>query len=260
MKIRAGYRIAFECPQPTPMLLMLNVHPSRVPDLITPDDLMCDPPVEYRQYRDAFGNVCTRLLAPAGRLELSADFMIHDSGLHDPVVPSAVQQPVEELPDETDQLSDTAWRLFGGIQGGWGRVQAICDYVHDRIMFNYQDACATRTAWQGYNDQVGVCRDFTHLAITLCRCMNIPARYCTGYLGDIGIPPVDYPMDFSAWFEAYLDGCWYTFDARHNTPRIGRVLMATGRDATDVAISTSFGPSVLTDFSVVTDEVASEHN
>jgi transglutaminase-like putative cysteine protease len=245
---------------------MLHVHPSRVPDLIKPDDLMCDPPVAYRQYRDAFSNVCTRLLAPAGRLELSADFLIHDSGLHDPVVPEAVQQPVEGLPDdvivyllgsrycETDQLSDTAWRLFGGIQGGWARVQAICDYVHGRIRFDYQDACATRTAWQGYNDQVGVCRDFAHLAITLCRCMNIPARYCTGYLGDIGIPPVDYPMDFSAWFEAYLDGRWYTFDARHNTPRIGRVLMATGRDATDVAISTSFGPSSLTEFVVKTDE------
>jgi len=266
MKIQAGYRIAFECPQSTPMLLMLNVHPSRIPDLITPDDLVCDPPVEHRQYRDAFGNVCTRLLAPAGRLEVSADFLIRDSGLADPIVPDAVQQPVEELPDdvivyllgsrycETDRLSDTAWHLFGGIEGGWARVQAICDYVYDRITFNYQDACATRTAWQGHNDQVGVCRDFAHLAITLCRCMNIPARYCTGYLGDIGIPPVDYPMDFSAWFEAYLDGRWYTFDARHNTPRIGRILMATGRDATDVAISTSFGPSSLADFSVTTDE------
>src|SRR5215213_4098706 len=266
MKIQAGYRIAFEHLQPTPMLLMLHVHPSRMPDLITPDDLMCDPPVERRQYRDAFGNTCTRLLAPAGRLELSTDFLIHDSGLHDPVAPEAVQQPVEELPDDvlvyllgsrycdTDQLSDIAWRLFGGVQGGWARVQAICDYVHERIRFNYDDACSTRTAWQGHNEQVGVCRDFAHLAITLCRCMNIPARYCTGYLGDIGIAPVDAPMDFSAWFEAYLDGRWYTFDARHNVPRIGRILMATGRDATDVAISTSFGPTSLADFSVTTDE------
>jgi transglutaminase-like putative cysteine protease len=245
---------------------MLNVHPSRVPDLITPDVLTCDPPVEYRQYRDAFGNICTRLLAPAGRLEVSADFLIRDSGLHDPVVRDAVQQPVEELPDdvlvyllgsrycETDQLSDTAWRLFGDIEGGWARVQAICDYVHGRIKFDYEDACATRTAWQGHQDQVGVCRDFAHLAITLCRCMNIPARYCTGYLGDIGIPPVDFPMDFSAWFEAHLGGQWYTFDARHNIPRIGRILMATGRDATDVAISTSFGPSSLAQFFVKTNE------
>jgi transglutaminase-like putative cysteine protease len=266
MIIHAGYRIAFDYPQPTAMLLMLNVHLSRVPDLITPDDLRCDPPIEHRQYRDAFGNICTRLLAPAGRLELSADFLIRDSGLHDPIVPEAVQQPVEKLPDdvivyllgsrycETDQLSDAAWSLFGGIESGWPRVQAICDYVHDRIRFSYQDACATRTAWQGHNDQVGVCRDFAHLAITLCRCMNIPARYCTGYLGDIGIPPVDDPMDFSAWFEAYLDGRWYTFDPRHNKPRIGRILMATGRDATDVAISTSFGPSFLAGFFVTTDE------
>jgi transglutaminase-like putative cysteine protease len=266
MKINAGYQIAFECQQPTAMLLMLNVHPSRLPDLITPDHIKCDPPIEKRQYRDAFGNICTRLLAPAGRLEVSADFLIRDSGLHDPVVPTAVQQPVDELPDdvivyllgsrycETDQLSDMAWRLFGNIEGGWTRVQAICDYVHDRITFNYQDACSTRTAWQGHSEQVGVCRDFAHLAITLCRCMNIPARYCTGYLGDIGIPPVDFPMDFSAWFEVYLDSQWYTFDARHNTPRIGRVLMATGQDATDVAISTSFGRSSLVGFSVKTDE------
>jgi transglutaminase-like putative cysteine protease len=246
--------------------LGLNVHPSRVSDLITPDTLMCDPPVTYRLYRDTFGNICTRLLAPAGRLEVSADFLIHDSGLHDPLVPNAMQLPVEELPDdvivylsgsrycETDQLSDIAWQLFGGIEGGWARVQAICDYVRDRLRFNYQDACSTRTAWHGHHEQVGVCRDFAHLAIALCRCMNIPARYCTGYLGDIGIPPVNDPMDFSAWFEAYLDGRGSTFDARHNTPRIGRILMATGRDATDVAISTSFGPSALADFSVTTDE------
>jgi transglutaminase-like putative cysteine protease len=185
----------------------------------------------------------------------------------DLVVPDAAQMPVEQLPNDvlvyllgsrycdTDQLSDTAWRLFGGVQGGWARVQAICDYVHERIRFNYDDACSTRTAWQGHNEQVGVCRDFAHLGITLCRCMNIPARYCTGYLGDIGIAPVDAPMDFSAWFEAYLGDRWYTFDARHNVPRIGRVLMATGRDATDVAISTSFGPSSLVNFAVTSEAV-----
>jgi transglutaminase-like putative cysteine protease len=270
MKIHAGYQIAYECPQPTPMLLMLHVHPSRLPDLITPNQIKFDPPVEHRHYRDGFGNICTRVLAPAGRFEISADFLIHDSGMHDLVVPDAVQNPVDKLPDdvlvyllgsrycETDQLSNTAWNLFGGIEGGWARVQAICDYVHDRIAFNYQQACATRSAWQGHNEQVGVCRDFAHLAITLCRCMNIPARYCTGYLGDIGVPPVDDPMDFSAWFEVYLGGRWYTFDARHNTPRIGRILMATGRDATDVAISTSFGPSTLAGFIVKTDEVQPE--
>jgi transglutaminase-like putative cysteine protease len=267
MKIHAGYQIAYECPQPTPMLLMLHVHPSRAPDLITADNIRFNPPIEHRQYRDGFGNICTRVLAPAGRLEISTDFLIQDTGMPDLVVPDAAQTPVEQLPDDvlvyllgsrycdTDQLSDAAWRVFGGVQGGWARVQAICDYVHERIRFNYDDACSTRTAWQGHNEQVGVCRDFAHLAITLCRCMNIPARYCTGYLGDIGIAPVDAPMDFSAWFEAYLGGRWYTFDARHNAPRIGRVLMATGRDATDVAISTSFGPSSLATFFVTTDEV-----
>jgi len=267
MKIRAGYQIAYECPQPTPMLLMLHVHPSREPDLIIPDDIRFNPLVEHRQYRDGFGNICTRVLAPAGRLEISTDFIIQDTGMPDLVVPDVAQKPVEQLPDDvlvyllgsrycdTDQLSDIAWRLFGGVQGGWARVQAICDYVHERIRFNYDDACSTRTAWQGHNEQVGVCRDFAHLAITLCRCMNIPARYCTGYLGDIGIAPVDAPMDFSAWFEAYLGGRWYTFDARHNTPRIGRVLMATGRDATDVAISTSFGPSSLVSFAVTSEAV-----
>jgi transglutaminase-like putative cysteine protease len=249
------------------MLLMLHVHPSRAPDLIMPDDIRFNPLVEHRQYRDGFGNICTRVLAPAGRLEISTDFLIQDTGMPDLVVPDAAQKPVEQLPDDvlvyllgsrycdTDQLSDIAWRLFGGVQGGWARVQAICDYVHERIRFNYDDACSTRTAWQGHNEQVGVCRDFAHLAITLCRCMNIPARYCTGYLGDIGIAPVDAPMDFSAWFEAYLGGRWYTFDARHNTPRIGRVLMATGRDATDVAISTSFGPSSLVSFAVTSEAV-----
>jgi transglutaminase-like putative cysteine protease len=270
MKIHAGYQIAYECPQSTPMLLMLHVHPSRLPDLITPDQIRFDPPVEHRQYRDGFGNICTRILAPAGRLEICADFLIHDSGMPDLVVPDAAQNPVDQLPNEvlvyplgsryceTDQLSNTAWNLFGRIESGWARVQAICDYVHERIAFNYQQACATRSAWQGHNEQVGVCRDFAHLAITLCRCMNIPARYCTGYLGDIGVPPVDDPMDFSAWFEVYLGGRWYTFDARHNKPRIGRILMATGRDATDVAISTSFGLSSLAGFIVKTDEVRSE--
>ena len=199
-------------------------------------------------------------------MAVSSANVVHDSGEPDRVEPDAEQVPVQDLPDgalqfllgsrycETDRLSDTAWSLFGGIAPGWARVQAICDYVHQRLTFSYSDACPTRTACDGHHQGLGVCRDFAHLAIAFCRCMNIPARYCSGYLGDIGVPPVADPMDFSAWFEAYLGRRWYAFDARHNRPRIGRILMACGRDAADVALSTSFGPSRLTDFSVVTDE------
>jgi transglutaminase-like putative cysteine protease len=267
MKIRAGYRIVYRCPRPTPMVLLLDVHPSREPDLLTPHTMAVDPPVPVRHYRDSMGNRCSRLLAPAGELTLTADFIIGDSGEPDIVAPRAEQHPVDELPDEvliyllgsrycdTDKLSDTAWSLFGSTEPGWGRVQAICDFVHDHITFGYEHASLARTAHDGFHERLGVCRDFAHLAVTFCRCMNIPARYCTGYLGDIGIPPVDSPMDFSAWFEAYLGGRWYTFDARHNRPRLGRILMATGRDATDVALSTSFGPTELLEFTVVTDEV-----
>jgi transglutaminase-like putative cysteine protease len=268
MKIRAGYEIAYDCAQATPMVLMLSVHPSRMPDLSTPHRIAFDSPVAVREYSDGFDNICHRVVAPPGRLTMAVDFVISDSGMPDIVAPGAEQVPVEKLPDDvlvyllgsrycdTDHLSNMAWAMFGTGPTGWGRVQAICDYVHERLSFGYQHASATRTAWDGFREQRGVCRDFAHLAITLCRCMNIPARYCTGYLGDIGIPAAPEPMDFSAWFEVYLDGHWYTFDARHNTPRIGRILMAHGRDATDVALSTTFGATRLASFNVHTEEVA----
>jgi transglutaminase-like putative cysteine protease len=267
MKIGAGYEIAYECAQPTPMVLMLSVHPSRLPDLAAPHRITFNPPVEARHYSDVFGNICTRVLAPPGQITIASDFVISDPGTPDVVEPGATQAPVQDLPDDvlvyllgsrycdTDHLSTMAWTMFGNGPTGWGRVQAICDYVHARLSFGYQHASATRTAWDGFREQRGVCRDFAHLAITLCRCMNIPARYCTGYLGDIGVPIAPEPMDFSAWFEVYLSGRWYTFDARHNTPRIGRILMARGRDATDVALSTSFGATRLANFKVVTDEL-----
>ena len=203
---------------------------------------------------------------PSGSLAISSRNLVRDGGLPDAVERDAGQIDVENLPDaslefllgsrycETDRLSDTAWSLFGRVPPGWGRVQAICDYVHDRLTFSYPAARSTRTAWDGHQEGLGVCRDFAHLSIALCRCMNIPARYCTGYLGDIGVPPVPDPMDFSAWFEAFLEGGWYTFDARHNRPRFGRILMARGRDAADVALSTSFGPSRLAEFNVTTYE------
>ena len=270
MRIRAGYELAYDCPTPTPMVLCLSVHPSRQKDLVGRQDIQFSPNVEATDYLDGFGNVCTRILAPAGRVTISSAFEIEDSGRPDAVNWDAVQHPVEELPDnvlvyllgsrycDTDRLSDFAWSQFGNTPLGWGRVQAICDFVHNHIRFDYQRADSTRTASGALQEGTGVCRDFAHLAAALCRCMNIPARYCTGYLGDIGVPPVPDPMDFSGWFEAYLGGRWYTFDARHNKPRVGRVLIATGRDATDVAISTSFGPSWLAKFEVITDEVVME--
>ena len=267
MKIRLGYEITYDCPQPTPMILTLSIHYTRVSDIIVPDHLVAHPPVPITAYRDSFGNWCSRIVAPAGELTLSTDALINDSGQPDPLVPYAWQTPVEQLPDETllfllgsrycetDRLSDIAWGLFGNTPLGWARVQAICDYVHSHITFGYEHARATRTAWEAFHDRTGVCRDYAHLAVAFCRCMNIPARYCTGYLGDIGVPPPYGPMDFAAWFEAYLDGHWYMFDPRNNVRRIGRVLIARGRDAADVAISSTFGPNILKRFVVRTDEV-----
>jgi transglutaminase-like putative cysteine protease len=267
VQIRVGFAMTYDCPQPTPMILNLNVHFTRVSDLVGRDDLVFDPPVRMAAYRDSFGNWCTRVVAPQGRMSVSADAIVNDSGAADVVAPQARQIPVPELPEETllfllgsrycetDRLSETAWNLFGHAPSGWGRVQAICDYVHRHIVFGYQHARMTRTALEAFYDKTGVCRDYAHLAVAFCRCMNIPARYCTGYLSDIGVPPPHNPMDFAAWFEAFLDGHWYTFDARNNTPRVGRVLIARGRDASDVAISSTFGPSTLTSFKVWTDEV-----
>jgi transglutaminase-like putative cysteine protease len=243
------------------------VHASRSGDLETPDVVRTAPPVPLTQYHDGFGNLCSRIVCPAGRTVLSADFVVRDSGLPDPVVLEAVQHPVEDLPEEaivfllasryceTEHLSDLAWRLFGDVPPGWPRAQAIVSYAHERIAFGYEHARPTKTAFEAHEEGRGVCRDYAHLAITLCRCMNIPARYCTGYLPDIGLPTSS-AMDFSAWFEAYLGGAWRVLDARHNKPRIGRVLMARGRDATDAAITTSFGPNLLAGFKVTAEEIA----
>ncbi|MGZ8409088.1 MAG: transglutaminase-like domain-containing protein [Hyphomicrobium sp.] len=268
MHLRVGYELIYECPQPTPMILTLNIHYTRVSDLVVPDHLITDPSVPLRAYRDGFGNWCTRLVAPPGRIRLSTDAVVRDSGEPDVVVPDARQHQVEDLPEEslvyllgsryceTDRLSDMAWSMFGTTPPGWARVQAICDFVHGHIVFGYQHARPTKTAWEAFNEGNGVCRDYAHLAIAFCRCLNIPARYCTGYLGDIGVPPSPDPMDFSAWFEVFLGGHWYTFDARNNAPRIGRVLIARGRDASDVAISSTFGPNTLASFKVWTDEMS----
>ncbi|MEO8739192.1 MAG: transglutaminase family protein [Casimicrobiaceae bacterium] len=267
MKIRIGYELLYDCPQPTPMILMLNVHYSRVSDMITPDHIVTTPSLIQRAYRDSFGNWCTRIVAAPGRTRITTDALVIDSGEPDVVSPNAWQTPIENLPEEallyllgsryceTELLMPVAWSMFANTPPGWPRVQAICDFVHKHIAFGYQHARPSKTAFEAFRDGNGVCRDYAHLALTLCRCMNIPARYCTGYMGDIGVPIPDAPMDFSGWFEAFLDGRWYTFDARSNFPRIGRILMARGRDAADVAIATSFGPNVLAGFKVWTDEV-----
>jgi transglutaminase-like putative cysteine protease len=272
MLIRLGYDIRFDIGQPVPIVAVLSVHPSRRAHLKAADGVGVEPGILTQEYRDSFGNICTRLVAPPGTVRLANATVIEDSGLPDPISADAREVPVEELPFDTlqflvasrfcevDLLSPIAVELFGALPHGWSRVQAICDWVHSKVTFGYPFARPTRTALDVYTERVGVCRDFQHLAITFCRCLNIPARYATGYLGDIGVTPSPSPMDFSAWFEVFLEDRWWTFDARHNVPRIGRVLIATGRDATDVAISTSFGSASLTHFEVVTDVVAdSEH-
>lgn len=267
MLIRTGFDLRFETDAPVPMLALLNVRPERQTDLRTPEVLVTEPEVPVRTYRDHFGNIASRFTAPAGGLWLRSDFIIEDSGKPDEVAPDAGKVPIEELPDkallylmssrycEVSKLGDEAWAVAAKHDTGWSKLQALVDLAHERIEFDYQKASSERTARSAFDDRCGVCRDFAHLAITLCRAVNIPARYCTGYLGDIGVDPIDAPMDFSAWFEAYLGGRWYTFDARHNRPRIARIVMARGRDATDTAITTSFGAARLSHFHVHTDEV-----
>jgi transglutaminase-like putative cysteine protease len=266
MQIRLGYELIYSVPQPTPMILALSIHYSRASDIVIPDYLTTDPAVPIGGYRDGFGNWCTRLVAPSGRFRIKTDALIRDSGKPDEVHPDAQQHAVQDLPEETlvfllgsrycdtDLLTQAAWDLFGQSAPGWGRVQAICDYVHNRIAFDYQQARATRTASEAFHEGAGVCRDYAHLAIAFCRCLNIPARYCTGYLGDMGTLPPYGVGDFAAWFEVYLGNGWHIFDPRNNVPRIGRVLLARGRDASDVAIATTFGPNTLESFKVWTDE------
>lgn len=266
MLIKAGFHIEFECFQPAPMHLMLSPHPDRAADIIGDPRVIATPNVPIRQFSDLFGNTCTRLVSPVGILSLQSEFLVRDSGRPEPWDEQARQIDVAELPEnvlpflsasrycETDRLSDFAWSKFGHLRG-WQLAKSVCDYVHQRIEFGYHHARSDRSASEGHSDQVGVCRDFAHLAVALTRAMNIPARYCTGYLGDIGVPKDPAPMDFSAWYEVYLDGRWFTLDARHNEQRIGRIVIARGLDATDVAISTSFGRTCLRRFEVITEEV-----
>ena len=269
MLIRYGYEITITCAQPVPVVCMMSVQADRLQDLEAPEIATTTPSIPVTSYHDSYGNLCRRFLAPAGNLMLRGDATIRDDGLPDAFVPEAGESPVGALPNEvlifllgsryceTDRLSQVAWDRFGQIEPGWSRVQAICDFVNGHIRFDYQRADATRSAFETYRDKVGVCRDFAHLAIALCRCLNIPARYVNGHLGDIGVPVVD-PMDFSAWLEVYLNGAWYTFDPRNNARRIGRIVVARGRDAADVPMLMSFGPHQLTKFFIWTYEVKPE--
>jgi transglutaminase-like putative cysteine protease len=272
MEIRLGYRIEIVTVQPTPTLLLLDPHPSRTGDIIEGPSLSASSLSDgsllaISDYTDGFGNRCRRVVVPPGGAAFSNEMLVRDSGQADQWDKSAPEIWPADLPPEgieytlssryceVDELSGTAWNLFGTYAPGWNRVQQICNYVNAQIRFDYQFARATRTAAQAMNEGVGVCRDFTHLAIALCRAMNIPARYCNGFLGDIGVPPDPAPMDYNAWFEAYLGGRWYIFDARHNMPRIGRVLVARGRDAADIPMIHTFGPHSLQKFEVITEEV-----
>ncbi|MCX5495475.1 transglutaminase family protein [Kaistia dalseonensis] len=268
MRLKLGCELSYSFPNPTPMIVVLNVHYSRASSLEYPDLLKTNPPVPIESYRDSFGNWVCRLVAPEGLFTLGTDTVIRDNGEPDPVDYGAVQHEVQDLPAETlmfllgsrycetDRLMEEAWRLFGQTPTGWARVQAICDFVNQHITFGYQNARATRTAAEAYAERVGVCRDFAHLAVAFCRCMNIPTRYCTGYISDVGEPPPYAEMDLAAWMEVYLGGRWHVFDPRNNKRRIGRILIAQGRDAADVPITNTFGPNTLVRFKVVTEELA----
>lgn len=272
MQIRFGYRITIESPGPLPLVTQMAARPERRMDLRGAENVTTLPEVAHSQYIDAFGNLCTRMTTPGGVFTLTSDAVISDSGDSDPALPTATEDPVESLSDdvlvflmpsrfcESDLLGDFAWQRFGAVPPGWGRVQAVVDYVHGHIRFNYGDADATRTAYGAWQQQKGVCRDFAHLAIALCRALNIPARYVNGYLGDIGMPPDPAPMDFAAWMQVWLSGRWWTFDPRNNTPRIGRITIGIGRDAVDVALMSSFGQHKLLDFKVWTDQVDANGN
>jgi transglutaminase-like putative cysteine protease len=268
MLIRIGYDIALRLYHPSPIVFLLRVHSSRESTLVAVENFRIEPELAIEDYYDTFGNRCGRVNAPAGIIRFRSNAVVRDSGEPDAYAPEAEEEgPAAIPPDilsfilpsrycEVDSgLLDFAWKTFAAITPGWARVQAICDFVHSHLRFDYQMARSNRTAVDAFKERVGVCRDFTHLAITLCRCLNIPARYVTGYLGDIGVPPLPDPMDFSAWFEVYLGGRWYSFDARHNQRRIGRIVIGRGRDAADVPITMVFGSHRLEKFSVVTEEV-----
>ncbi|MGY9048890.1 hypothetical protein P775_16125 [Puniceibacterium antarcticum] len=273
MLIRFGFEIDIDCVAPVPMLLALSTHSTLGQSplnarLIGQDFVRAPQSCGARSYVDQFGNRITRIVTPAGSTRLWSDCVIDFAGDVDEQAPFAVQHPIADLPDDvlsyllasrycdSDNLTAQAWNIFGQTAEGWGRVEAIVAFVHQHVTFGYHFGRANKTASEVFREKTGVCRDFAHLAISLCRAMNIPARYASGYLGDIGVP-YSGPPDFCAWFEVYLGGRWYTFDARYSTPRAARILMVRGADAADVAMITSFGGYRLTYFRVWTEEIDS---
>ena len=268
MFIKTGCEIAIACAQPAPFIAMLQVHSERADSLCAPDEVTATPATPLLSFVDQYGNRCVRGVAPVGELRLKTETLVNEPFELDAWVPEAPQMPVEALPVETlcflissrycevDRLMGAAWSQFGAVAPGWSRVQAICDWIHSNVSFGYIHARRNMSAWDVFERRAGVCRDFAHLAITFCRALNIPARYGTGYLGDIDIEPEALPMDVSAWLEVFLGGAWYTFDARFNKRRRGRILMARGRDAADCPVLTTFGPHRLDGWRVWTHEVA----
>ena len=269
MRVRVGCEFTWETEDEVPMLML--VRPRIDADhVVVYESTWMDPEVPLREYTDLYGNICWRYLTPVGRSTVRYDAVIEIPPTPDPILPDAALHAVDDLPDEaivftlpsryieSDRLLDIAWDLFGSTPRTWQRIQAICDWVHTNIEFKSGSSTSTTTAFDIYTQRAGVCRDFGLLAVAFCRAMNIPARYTFGYLPDIAIEPPDVPMDFHTWFEAYVGGHWYTFDARHNTPRVGRVVVARGRDAVDCALSTAYGSARLAKFTVWSDEITAE--
>jgi len=261
--VHIGCSIVFDSLYPTPVMLALS--PGYNHHLLQ-EQRRLDPDVPVHNYIDGFGNQIWRFVAPAGKLHIDYDAVAETSALPDLVMPGLLRTPIENLPDDvliytlpsrycpSDMFISDAWQLFGNIQGGWEQIQAVCDWLHSNITYGAGSTTAT-TAWDAYQARCGVCRDFAHLGVSFCRALNFPARYVCGYLPDVNVPFDPTPMDFHAWFEVYMDGLWFTFDARHNRPRTGRVLLARGRDAVDVAFSTVYGKAELVSLNVRADQV-----
>lgn len=259
LTLTVGCEFGFDAPLTTSAVL--QVAPSFEPTVQIRHERW-DTDADHHGYIDLYGNRCERFTVPPGPSRLAYEAEVVVTAPRDVIEPDAPETPSAALPDEClsfvlpsrfclpDELGNEAWQRFGELTPGWGRVQAVVDCVHDLIEFDYEASNPWTTAADALRERRGVCRDYAHLAISFCRALNIPSRYVFGYISDVGVPAPTEPMDFAAWFEAYLDGEWRTFDPRNNTPRVGRVVVGRGRDAADVALVTSLGALPLTAFEV----------